>query len=73
LATECLIPAFISLLGTFSKHKFLRLLIIFTSVRPEMVKYLPFYGQKKKTSEMFQNIDIYMTTSGNELHYLWFI
>jgi len=37
-----------------------------------MVKSLPFYGQKKKISETFQNIDIYMT-SGNELHYLWFI
>jgi len=36
-------------------------------------KSLPFYGQKKKTSEMFQNIDIYMITSGNELHYIWFI
>jgi len=46
---------------------------MFTSVRPEMVKSQPFYVQKKKTSEMFQNIDIYMTTSGNELHYLWFI
>jgi hypothetical protein len=37
-----------------------------------MFKSLPFYGQKKKTSEMFQNIDIYMTTSGKELYYLWF-